>query len=731
MNADTRLESEGHIYHLRGHASIEGAEVRLTADEIDYNEDTADAEARGNVTFHQYAQDEEVHADRVLYNTREETGKFYNVRGWSRTHVVARPGVLTSNSPLYFEGEWAERIEDKYILHNGMVTNCKLPNPWWTLRGPVFDIIPDDHAVAHRSVFRLKWIPLFYTPYFYKSLEKLPRKSGFLIPNIGHSSIFGYLFGLGYYWAINRSYDLTYRFVDYTARGFGHHVDLRGKPTEHSDFDALLYGVQDRGVSVGNGQTVQQGGFSIYATGKADLGDGWYLRGTLDYLSSLTFRQAFTQSFNEAIFSQSSSVAFLAKKWSSFSFETVVSRVENFQSTAEHDTITVRKLPEFDFSSRDRQILSGPIPIWVSFDSSAGWMDRSQLLFQTAQFMNRDDVTPRVTTAFDWKGFHLVPSFSVEETHYGEQQQDLSILGRALTRSSRQVNIDLIAPSLERTFNRKTWLGDKIKHVIEPRISYKYVNGVDDFNQVIRFDAIDLVSNTNQLELSLTNRIYAKRGNDVSEVFSWQLWQQRYFDPTFGGAVLPGERNVVLSSVELTPYAFLNGPRNYSPVVSVIRASPRPGWAIEWRSDYDPLVRKIVDSGFTTDFRKGHFFVSAGHSLVSCRPLTPADAGQCQLTSPDSTRLLSPKANQVRGRVGWGDPNHRGWNAAFDAVYDYRLHIMQFATAQVTYNTDCCGISVQYRRFDFGFRNETQFLASFSVANMGSFGTLRKQERLF
>jgi LPS-assembly protein len=447
-------------------------------------------------------------------------------------------------------------------------------------------------------------------------------------------------------------------------------------------------------------------------------------------LSSLAFRQAFTQSFNEAIFSASSSVGFITKHWSTFNFDSVFSRLQNFQSTLPNDTIVIRKLPEVDFSSRDHQI-SDKVPIWISFDSSAGLLYRSQLLFQTRQFTDRVDIAPRVMTAFDWKGFHLLPSFSFEETHYGEQQQNQAIIASGLNRFSREFDADLIFPSLERTFSRKTWLGDKLKHVIEPRVSYHYVSGVQDFNEVIRFDGADLVSNTNQLEISLTNRIYAKRGNDVAEIFSWELKQERYFDPTFGGAVVPGQRNVVLSSVELTPYAFLNGPRNYSPIVSAFRTSPKLGYNLEWRFDYDPLVHKIVDSGVTADFRRGHFFTSVGHNQVSCRPLTPADDGQCQLTNPDSTRLLSPKANQLRGRIGWGDPNHRGWNAGFDIVYDYRLGIMQFATAQVTYNTDCCGISAQFRRFNFGVRDETQFLVSFSVANMGSFGTLRKQERIF
>jgi len=81
--------------------------------------------------------------------------------------------------------------------------------------------------------------------------------------------------------------------------------------------------------------------------------------------------------------------------------------------------------------------------------------------------------------------------------------------------------------------------------------------------------------------------------------------------------------------------------------------------------------------------------------------------------------------------VGLGNSDHKGWSTGFQGVYDFRLSIMQFATTQVTYNTDCCGFSVQYRRFSFGTRNENQFRVAFAVANIGSFGTLRRQERVF
>jgi hypothetical protein len=38
---------------------------------------------------------------------------------------------------------------------------------------------------------------------------------------------------------------------------------------------------------------------------------------------------------------------------------------------------------------------------------------------------------------------------------------------------------------------------------------------------------------------------------------------------------------------------------------------------------------------------------------------------------------------------------------------------------------------VQLRRTNIGFRDESQYLFSFSVANLGTFGTLQKQERIF
>src|SRR5205085_1564717 len=147
-----------------------------------------------------------------------------------------------------------------------------------------------------------------------------------------------------------------------------------------------------------------------------------------------------------------------------------------------------------------------------------------------------------------------------------------------------------------------------------------------DFNRIIRFDETELLSNTTEIELSLTNRLYAKNKDSVAEVLSWQVWQRRYFDPTFGGAVIPGQRNVVQSTADLTGYTFLDGPRNYSPVVSVLRANPSSRVGIEWRADYDPLRGQIVNSGFSTDVRVAKYFFSAGHNQVRSDPVLSPSA---------------------------------------------------------------------------------------------------------
>jgi LPS-assembly protein len=703
-------ESDGKVLHLRGNARVETADALLTADEIDYDQTTHDAEARGKVHYESFSHGEKLNCDRAEYNTDSKTGKFYNVNGTSPARIEARRGLLTTQNPFYFSGEWAEKTEDRYILHDGFLTDCLIPAPWWRLKAPIFDIIPEDRAISKGSWFYVKEVPIFYTPYFYKSLKKQPRRSGLLTPSAGNSSIRGATVGVGYFWAINRSYDLTYRGLFYSKAGFGHQADFRGVVNQSTYFDVSLYGITST-----NAEPNSPSGLDLSVQGKSDLGKGWEVRGEMKYLSSFLFQQQFTQSFDEAVSSETHSVGFITKHWSDYGVNVVAARNVNFQSTAPNDEIVLRKLPEVQFTEREHEI--GKLPVWFSFDSSYGLERRTEPEFQTRQFVQRVSFEPRVLTSVHWKGFDVAPSFGIHEIAYESSFNSTQVNGQNIEHFARDVSLDVSMAPLSRIFGAPPWMGKgkgaKLKHVIEPRVTYRYVTGIEDFNNVVRFDDTDILSNTNEVEYSLTNRLLAKDSNgNVSEVLSWQLWYKRYLDPTFGGAVIPGQTNVLMSTVDITGIPFLDQARRQSPVVSVLRYQSNMN--VEWRADYDPVQHGIIDSGISVDKRVKQVYVSLGDYLLKSNPL-----------------LNAPGSNQFRGQVTYGGDNRRGWNYGFSAFYDYRLGVLQYAQSQVTYNTDCCGISVQYRRFDFGTRDENQFRVAFAVSNIGSVGTLRKQDRIF
>jgi LPS-assembly protein len=170
----------------------------------------------------------------------------------------------------------------------------------------------------------------------------------------------------------------------------------------------------------------------------------------------------------------------------------------------------------------------------------------------------------------------------------------------------------------------------------------------------------------------------------------------------------------VASSIDLTAYAFIEGPRTYSPVVSTLRMNPLSGLRVEWRADYDPLHSRFVANSFV-----GYYYFKKVYAVA---------IGQDSLNADPA---LEPKANQVTAGFSWGGDNRRGLNVGINALYDLRLNTLRNVMSQFTYNTDCCGLSVQYGKWNVGPRFDTVFRLSLAVANIGSFGTIRKQEELF
>jgi LPS-assembly protein len=675
--------------------------------------------ANGSVHFFHLAEEADLQASRAEYNLHEGTGSFFDVEGSVGAQLRGGSSILTTTNPFFFTAERVDREPDNtYRVINGELTVCTVPDPSWLVSTSRATIQPGVAARLYSGKLHLWKIPVFYFPFLYKSLRRIPRTSGFLMPTIGNSSRLGTVIGDSFFWAINRSADLTLGAEYLSARGWSQQAAFRARPSTSSFLNVDYFGVVDRGYGP---EKVDQGGRSVRATGVASLPHGFSGVLDLNYLSTLTFREAFTQTYIEAANSEVHTTGFVTKRFDPYSFNALFSRFENFQSVLPGDRVKIRHLPQLEFNSVDRPIWSNG-PLWLSWQSWLGSVSRSdpfrpsEPIVRTAA-LERMAFAPRVSVPLRWNGFHLTSAVAFRGIRYGKRLRDGQVSNDSLSQASREISLEFAPPDLSRVFDSfGPFYSQPVRHIIEPKVSFRDVSGVRDFEGLLIFDERDRLTNSREVEYSLTNRLLVRRGpgQGAKEVLSWELRQQYYLDTDFGGALVPGRRNVFLSSLDLTSNAFLDGPRRFSPLVSVVRFHPSPGYDIEFRQDYDTEQRRLTHGGLVGNGRWGQAFASVSHFFVRSSP------------------VLSPNFNQVGFTVGYGNQARTGFNAAMAGAYDISSGFLQYSAFQMSWNNDCCGISFEYRRFALGpVRNENQFRLAFSLANIGTFGNLKQQERLF
>jgi LPS-assembly protein len=180
-------------------------------------------------------------------------------------------------------------------------------------------------------------------------------------------------------------------------------------------------------------------------------------------------------------------------------------------------------------------------------------------------------------------------------------------------------------------------------------------------------------------------------------------------------------------------------PRHLSPLISRLKVQTSERTDTEWDVDYDFQLGRINASTLLANYHIGSFTIGGGDAFLQIPqpPVTSTsqNVSVCEQTlTMTSSELAQPtcRFQQFRVALGYGRPNKRGFSAASSFGIDAETGLLQFATAQTTYDWDCCGMTVEYRRYAIAnVRNENIFRFTFTLANIGSFGNLRKQERLY
>src|SRR5207253_5559046 len=99
-------------------------------------------------------------------------------------------------------------------------------------------------------------------------------------------------------------------------------------------------------------------------------------------------------------------------------------------------------------------------------------------------------------------------------------------------------------------------------------------------------------------------RSECEAAGSVRQVLTWQVAQKAFFDPTFGGAIVNGRRNVLTTTADFSGIAFLTEPRNLSPIISRLRLALSAANDVQWNLDYDAKKGRISGSTIFATWRQ-------------------------------------------------------------------------------------------------------------------------------
>jgi LPS-assembly protein len=780
LEADRQVK-EKNIVTLSGNVIVHYKDYVVRSEALTYDVNTSEVISPGHLELEGGADGEHISAEHGEMNLEKQTGRFTTVVGtvWSLTPAkgnaapVVTPGnggtpgnagtpgkpagraVYASANPFLFTGR--EVIKDgpsAYTIVDGTVTNCALPHPHWEFEMQRA-VIQGGTAKMYDSKFKLLQVPVFYFPYATHAVDENGRQSGLLLPTVGKSSTKGYIIGEEYYWAIDRSMDLLLGMDYFTLRGPYELGQFRYKGRGNNFAQARFTALQDNGGQPGTG--INQGGADIGFTGRYDFNPESRAVADLEYLSSYIYREAFAENFSAAVASEVKSTAYGTREANGYAATAYFDRYENFESTTSGDEIKILHVPSFSGEAMDHSLGSYGAA-WGGFVTAAG-LKRSEPGFSSGGVVERLDFYPHVNWALHWQGWEIRPELALRDTFYSRSQeaQGLATIGSGnvpverdatLNRAEGEMGVEIRPPAIERTWGGGGGGGDgsgtgdwSWRHVIEPEIHYRYVGGIDEFLNVLRFDETDIVSNTNELEYGLTQRLFvkhrkmrpcragemAKKGETLclgksQEAVTWFVGQKYFFNPDFSGAVVYGRRNVLATTIDFSGVAYLTGPRTVSPVISRLHWRSTEKMDVEWDVDYDTRTGALLSSNVFADYHQGDWFAGVSHA----RLLEPGESGQIAALIPTA------HFNQIKMLLGYGGPTKRGFSMATNAGYDIDLGAVQYGAVQTSYNWNCCGLSVEYRRFALGeVRNENQYTFNLTLAGVGTAGNLKRAERLF
>jgi LPS-assembly protein len=473
-------------YIATGNVVITKDTAVYKADVAIYSEKTEDMQLSGHVVLED--KDFIINTEQAEFNAGTKKGMLHNgviflKHGKNWIHGINLQKIGDDHyyaKTVYFTACDSEQYRTGSVLKTRKFDNSEKPD--WCFRGEDADILVGDKITATNVTYRIKDIPVLYSPYFQGPADN-ERKTGLLMPTIGSSSTKGFLFGPSFFWAIDENMDATINADYFSKRGVGTGLEYRFVDVNHQG-NWYAYQLYDQKLKE---QFVVARATDRYTT------PGLQAFVDINYVNRFNYYSEYgdTHQLTMSRFLQSSAEVSAPVSLGSSSRAYLLSQywVNLRGDIAEH---VPQKLPEAGYVLNPTAI--GPMILTLSANA-ANFVRKSDPNGQ------RFDILPTISHSIG-DTIRLTQSISLRETAYNLSDEGSygSNLHREMFQYRGQVQTRFVK-------NYGTFM-----HIIEPSVEYNYIPNA---KALPLFDSTELPVRESVVQAVLMNR-FMFRGLNVS-----------------------------------------------------------------------------------------------------------------------------------------------------------------------------------------------------------------------
>ncbi|HPC83506.1 MAG TPA: putative LPS assembly protein LptD [Thermoanaerobaculaceae bacterium] len=662
---------EDQLLCAQGNVRVAYQDIRVQCDEIEVDLSTMTLRASGRVVVDQA--DSRMACDRLEFDLRRKVGTFYAVDAFLPP-------------TYYFRGAELEKLDEThYRIKDGLFTSCQLTDdaPPWSIDVAEATLELEGYGHFRGVSMRVQGVPVFYTPRLLWPIKR-DRAAGFLVPNFGYNNRRGSYFGTAFFWPVSRAFDTTFYLDLYSKSYVGAGNELRWAPAENARGSLQLYTLRDPATDT----------WEWKALGKHSqlFAGGYSIKGQLDETSNFDFFRRFERSADRNTRPDLFSFLTLSRTWGAQSVNLRTDHRRRVYETRTGQTVSppdlvLDRLGEVEYRLRSTRL--GRTPLYVSLVALADTLrvERSETLHDR---YGRIDVFPTVsllTSGLPW--LSITPTIGGRETYY-TKRYELDAYNRptrfadeALSRSYWTGGLSLVGPSVSRIWSLGS--GNKLKHLVEPRVEYSYISNPGDQRIIPVFDEKDSVLVANRLRWTLANRLFHKQGESGSrEVASFELYQDYSFtDPlTYARPPLEASRR--------------------GPLTAALRAMPLQGMSVDIRASGGPFTGSTRSTSFTSSLARGA-------SNLALTWNSTYDPLKGSMTS--SQAILSGALAPVGGR----------WRLESRLVYDFHNRLALDQRYAFQWRGSCWSAFAEYRDYRAPGLNSRDYRISIDLTGLGTF----------